>query len=269
MIGGVLLLVIVIAVTAQDLSIFFNLPGLAIVLGGTLAATLMSYPLHEVLHVWRVFILVLRNERYYFREDMDEIVEVAKLWFNGNLPAVQNKLDTIRNPYLRTGVQLVIDDTPMEDISDLLQWRLSRLRAREQAEAQVFRTMATYAPAFGMLGTLLGLINMLFATETSDFAVIAVNLGVALITTFYGIVLANLVFRPIAIKLERRTEERVVLMNMVLEGVTLMRKGRSPAYIRETLRSFMEHHRDEIRQEMPNGDGVAKPGPAPRRTERR
>jgi len=269
MIGGVLLLVIVIAVTAQDLSIFFNLPGLAIVLGGTLAATLMSYPLHEVLHVWRVFILVLRNERYYFREDMDEIVEVAKLWFNGNLPAVQNKLDTIRNPYLRTGVQLVIDDTPMEDISDLLQWRLSRLRAREQAEAQVFRTMATYAPAFGMLGTLLGLINMLFATETSDFAVIAVNLGVALITTFYGIVLANLVFRPIAIKLERRTEERVVLMNMVLEGVTLMRKGRSPAYIRETLRSFMEHHRDEIRQEIPNGDGVAKPGPGAKRTERR
>ncbi|OOG25951.1 chemotaxis protein MotA [Thioalkalivibrio denitrificans] len=255
MIGGVLLLVIVLAVTSQDLSVFVNLPGLAIVLGGTLAATLMSYPLHEVLHVWRVFIVVLRNERYYFREDMDEIVDMARLWFNGNLAAVQRKLDTVRNPYLRTGVQLVIDDTPMEDISDLLQWRLSRLRARELAEAQVFRSMATYAPAFGMLGTLVGLINMLFATETRDFQVIAVNLGVALITTFYGIVLANLVFRPIAIKLERRTEERVVLMNMVLEGVTLMRKGRSPAYIRETLKSFMEHHHDEIRQETPGAPG--------------
>ncbi|WP_422126377.1 motility protein A [Thioalkalivibrio sulfidiphilus] len=269
MIGGVLILVSVIAFTSQDLGVFINLPGLGIVLGGTLAATLLSYPLHEVLHVWRVFIVVLRNERYYFREDMDEIVEVSKLWFNGNLAAVQNKLDTIRNPYLRTGVQLVIDDTPMEDISDLLQWRLARLRAREHAEAQAFRTMATYAPAFGMLGTLIGLINMLFATQTNDFAVIAVNLGVALITTFYGIVLANLVFRPIATKLERRTEERVMLMNMVLEGVTLMRKGRSPAYIRETLKSFMEHHRDEIRQEMPNGNGVEKPAAGSKRTGRR
>ena len=258
MIGGMLLLGGIIAFSSQDLAVFLNPAGIAIVVGGTLAATLMSYPLHEVLHVWRVFILVLRNERFHFREDMDEIVAVAKLWFNGNLAAVQRKLDTIRNPYLRTGVQLVIDDTPMEDISDLLQWRLSRLRAREHAEAQIFRTMAVYAPAFGMLGTLIGLINMLFATETNDFSVIAVNLGVALITTFYGIVLANLVFRPIAIKLERRTEERVVLMNMVLEGVTLMRKGRSPAYIRETLKSFMEHHMDEIRQEIPNGDGSEK-----------
>ncbi|MGE0081681.1 MAG: motility protein A [Thiohalomonadaceae bacterium] len=249
MLGGIVLLGSIIASSSQDLHVFLNLPSLGIVLGGTFAATLLSYPLDEVLRAFRNFFIVLRNERYHYHEDMNEIVDVARLWFSGDLVAVQNRLEQTRNPYLRTGVQLVIDDTPFEDISDLLHWRVERLRAKEHAEAQVFRTMATYSPAFGMLGTLIGMINMLFATQTSDFALIAVNLAVALITTFYGIIFANLLFRPIAIKLERRTEQRLVLMNMVLEGVTLMRKGRSPAYIRETLNSFMEHHGDEIRQE--------------------
>ncbi|MBK1673433.1 chemotaxis protein MotA [Ectothiorhodospira shaposhnikovii] len=265
MVGGVVLLASVIAFTSQDLGVFLNLPGLGIVVGGTIAATLLSYPLHEVVRVFRVFLLVLRNERYFFREDMEEIVEVSRLWFSGKLAAVDSRLDGIRNPFLRTGVQLVIDGTPMEDINDLLQWRMSQLRRREHAEAQIFRTMAMYAPAFGMLGTLIGLINMLLATDTNDFAVIAVNLGVALITTFYGLILANLVFKPIAIKLERRTEERMILMNMVLEGVTLMRKGRSPAYIRETLKSFMAHHQDDLRMKEERRDpaspkaGTARP----------
>ena len=84
--------------------------------------------------------------------------------------------------------------------------------------------------------------------KNNDFAVIGANLGVALITTFYGIILANLIFKPIAIKLERRTEQRIMLMNMVLEGITLLSKNRSPAYIRETLNSFMTRHNDEIHQ---------------------
>lgn len=248
MFGGIILLAVTIALTADDYGAFWNLPGLGIVLGGTIAATLVSYPLHEVLRVFRVFIIVLRHERYYAKEDMEEIVAVSRQWFKGNLAAIETRLDEIRNPYLRMGIQLVIDDTPLDDILTLLQWRMTRLRAKETAEAQVFRTMAMYAPAFGMLGTLVGLINMLFGMEGSDFALIGVNLAIALITTFYGIILANLVFKPIAIKMERRTEQRVMLMNMVLEGITLMSKGRSPAYIRETLKSFMARYEDEIRQ---------------------
>lgn len=248
MFGGIFLLTVTIALTARDYSAFWNLPGLGIVLGGTIAATLVSYPLHEVLRVFRVFIIVLRHERYYAKEDMEEIVEVSRQWFKGNLAAIETRLGDIRNPYLRMGIQLVIDDTPLDDILTLLQWRMTRLRAKETAEAQVFRTMAMYAPAFGMLGTLVGLINMLFGMQGADFESIGVNLGIALITTFYGIILANLVFKPIAIKMERRTEQRVMLMNMVLEGITLMSKGRSPAYIRETLKSFMARYEDEIRQ---------------------
>ncbi len=247
-IGGLLLLILTVMYTAVDYGVFWNVPGLGIVLGGTLAATLASYPLHEVLRVFRVFIIVLRSERYYAKEDMEEIVEVSRQWFKGNLAAIESRLNEIKNPYLRMGIQLVIDDTPLEDVLDLLQWRMTRLRSKEDAEAQVFRTMAMFAPAFGMLGTLVGLINMLFSMQGNDFEHIGFNLAIALITTFYGIILANLVFKPIAIKLERRTEQRIMLMNMVLEGITLMSKGRSPAYIRETLKSFMARYEDEIRQ---------------------
>lgn len=252
-IGSLVVFGSVIAFSSQDLHAFLNLPGLGIVLGGTIAATLMSYPFHEVVRVFRAGAHAIREERYDIARDLEEIVQVSRYWYSQNLRGVQQRLEQIRNPFLRTGIQLVIDDTPMDDIQDLLNWRMARLRAREQADAQMFRTMATYAPAFGMLGTLIGLINLLLTTETDDFTIIAVNLGIALITTFYGILLANLVFRPIAIKLERRTEGRVVLMTMVLEGIMLMRKGRTPGYIRETLRSFMENHRDEIRQSEPNG----------------
>ncbi len=260
--GSLLVFGSVIAFSSQDLHAFLNLPGLGIVLGGTIAATLMSYPFHEVVRVFRAGAHAISDERYDVTQDVEEIVQVSRYWFSQNLRRINERLDQIRNPFLRTGIQLVIDDTPMDDVSDLLNWRMARVRAREQADAQMFRTMATYAPAFGMLGTLIGLINLLLTTENDDFTVIAVNLGIALITTFYGILLANLLFRPIAIKLERRTEERVVLMTMVLEGIMLMRKGRSPGYIRETLRSFMENHRDEIRQAPPNGE-FADPDGAP------
>jgi chemotaxis protein MotA len=248
MLGGVLILGLAIFFSTDNVSVFINVPGIAIVVGGTFAATILSYPLGEVLRVFHVFLIVLRNEHLYTHDDIKEIEEIARLWFRGDLASVEREMDNIQNPFLRMGVQLVIDDTPQEEIMALLQWRIARLRAKEAAEAQVFRSMATYAPAFGMLGTLIGLINMLFSMEGSGFEQIGQNLSVALVTTFYGILLANLLFKPISTKLERRTEERVKLMHMVMEGITLLHKRRSPNYIRDTLHTFNANYRDEIHQ---------------------
>lgn len=231
-----------------NLSLFWNGPGIAIVIGGTIAATLISYPMREVLRVFWVFIVVLRNERLYAQEDIDELVEVSRIWYRGKLSAAEAEMDKIKNPFLYTGLQLVIDGSPLEDTLALLQWRIRRLMAKEQAEANIFRTMAMYSPAFGMLGTLIGLISMLDTMDARDFAVLGSNMAVALVTTFYGILLANLVFSPIATKLERRTEDRVMLMEMVMEGVTMMKQQRSPAYIKAALQSFMMNYEDEINQ---------------------
>ena len=136
---------------------------------------------------------------------------------------------------------------PVEDILNLLQWRITRLKAREHAEAQVYRVMGGYTPAFGMVGKLLGLVNMLYDMGGDSFGSIGVNMAVALITTFYGIVLSSLIFKPIAVKLERRTEQRVALLSMVMEGVVLISEKRTPSFIRETLLSFIAQYKDRVR----------------------
>ena len=243
---SMLLLMVVVLFTAQSPLSFFNLPGLLIVLTGTLAATMISYPMREIRRVVALVGSVFRREPDFIREDIDELVALAREWMHGDARAVERALENTRNPFLRTGISLVIDNVREEEILDLLRWRITRLRARELAEAQIFRTMATYAPAFGMLGTLVGLINMLEVIQNGDLAVIGPRMGVALLSTFYGILLANLLFRPIAVKLERRTEDRLIAMNMVLEGVSMISRRRLPSFIEATLNSFISEAHDEL-----------------------
>ncbi|MFW6191819.1 MAG: motility protein A [Thiohalospira sp.] len=248
MLGGVALLVAAIYTTAEDVTAFVNVPGLFIVVGGTLAATLISYPFKEVVRVFHVVIIVLRNERLYTQDDLEEIIEVSRLWFGGDILATEEEMETIKNPFLRTGIQLLVDRVPLEDVQELMEWRMQRLKAREGAEAQLFRSMAAYAPAFGMLGTLIGLVNMLKGMSGGDIAYIGQGMAVALLTTFYGILLANLFFKPIAVKFERRTEQRVMLMNLVMEGIGLIGQQRSPAFVKAYLENFIAHYEDELRQ---------------------
>lgn len=251
MMAGIGVLASVLFWSAEDPALFVNLPGLAIVVGGTLAATFISFPLREVLRVFRLFGTVVRNEKLYTQHDIEELVRISRLWIDGDLAAVERQLESVRNPFLRSGVQLVIELNSEDDIMDFLEWRVARLRAREHAEAQLFRVMASFAPAFGMIGTLVGLINMMFLLGGGNMEAIGHQLAVALMTTFYGILLANLVFRPVAVKLERRTEQRIILMRMVMQGISMMCRKRSPSLMRETLKSFIASYDDEIRDVRP------------------
>lgn len=254
MLSGIAIVFFAIFLTAQDAWAFVNLPGLAIVLGGTFAATLLAYPLREVVNVFRILWIVLRNEKLYAKDDQAELVTVARQLMQGNLVHAENQLEQVKNPFLRTGLELIINNTPIEDIAELLEWRILKMKIRERAEAQIYRTMAVFAPAFGMLGTLVGLVNMLQGMGESSMTQIGADMAFALLTTLYGVALANLFFKPIAIKFERRTERRVQLMNMIREGVLLIAKGRSPAYIREYLTTFFAHVEDELKL---NGVGAS------------
>ncbi|MGM0449702.1 MAG: motility protein A [Pseudomonadota bacterium] len=251
--GGLGLFATIFFNAVSDPSLFINLPGLGIVIGGTLAATFISYPIREVLSIFRLIATVLRNERLYTEDDIEELMRITRLFQTGQMPAVEKELQNVNNPFLRTGIQLAVDLTPEEDVLDLMQWRIARLQAKEHAEAQLFRVMAGFAPAFGMIGTLVGLINMMFQLGSGDMELIGQSLAVALMTTFYGILLANLVLKPIAVKLERRTEQRMIVMHMVMQGVSMMFRKRRPTLMRETLNSFVADHRNEIR----DGNGSA------------
>jgi len=246
---GLVLLLLAVTQTTEDATVFINLPGLAIVLGGTLAATFLSYPIREVIRSIKVFIIILRTEEQYTYHDLKEIVTVAQMLFgSGNIARVEEQIENIKNPFLATGMQMVVDNVSQEEIAELMEWRIAQLEAKEAAEAQVYRTMAMFAPAFGMFGTLIGLINLLRGLEGHGIEFIGLNMGMALLTTLYGVVLANLVFKPIAIKFERRTEQRVMLMRMVLEGVSLMSRNYSPAFIKRYLEMLLANHEDDLRQ---------------------
>ncbi len=243
---GILIIGLSITLSTSHAESFLNLPGLFVVLGGTFAATMFSYPLDEILKVFKTLWIVFRNEKRYTEDDQREIVLTAKLLMQGKIHQVESELNQINNPFLRTGLQLLIDKTPSQDIYEMLQWRIMRLQANESAEAQIYRTMAMYAPAFGMLGTLIGLVNMLLGMGQSDMAQIGGSMALALLTTLYGVALANLFFKPIAIKFERRTEYRVQQMTMIMEGILLLARGRGPSYLREYLKTFYADFADEL-----------------------
>lgn len=245
-VASIALLAIVLFFSAEDTLLFIDLPGLGIVLVGTAAATFIAYPLREVVRVFGLIGSIVRNEKMYIDKDLEDLVEISRTWMQGDIRAVEQTLERVSNPFLRNGVQLVIDNVPEQDILDLLQWRIARMKAREHAEAQLFRVMAGFAPAFGMLGTLVGLVNLLFLLGDGDMTAIGRQMALALMTTFYGVLLANLLFKPVAVKLERRTEQRLVLLNTVLQGISMMSQKRSPTMLRETLNSFVAEVRDEI-----------------------
>lgn len=245
-VASIVLLAIVLFFSAEDPFLFIDLPGLGIVLVGTAAATFIAYPLPEVVRIFGLLRRVVRNEKLYIDKDLEDLVEISRVWLQGDIRAVEEALEQVSNPFLRNGVQLVIDNVPEQDILDLLQWRIARMKAKEHAEAQLFRVMASFAPAFGMLGTLVGLVNLLFLLGDGDMTAIGRQMALALMTTFYGVLLANLVFKPVAVKLERRTEQRLVLLNTILQGISMMSQKRSPSMLRETLNSFVAEVQDEI-----------------------
>lgn len=244
---SIILFIFIVAFAANDPLSFINLSGLVIVIGGTVAAIFLSYPLRDIKHGLKSLKLVFFYEDLNPQKEANEIVAVSQMWFNRNTTAIENIIDNINNPYLKTGFQLIVDNTPVEDILSLLKWRIARLRAKEKAEANIFYSLASYSPAFGMLGTLIAMTNMLQIIELKDIAGISHNMGTALVTTFYGLIMANLVFHPIAIKLERRTEQRIMIMSMIMEGITLIADRRSPSFVRETLKSFIKHYDDELK----------------------
>jgi len=233
--------------TVEDATYFWNPTGLVIVLGGTFAATFISFRSAQLYAFFGAFIAIFRDERS-IHVDIRRLVDVARIYASKDIKATQDAVKTVRNPFLKLGLQFALDGTPVDDIMHVMNWRIQKMIERENSEARMFRMLASFAPAFGMLGTLVGLIGMLGSLGSGDLAMIGQNMSIALITTVYGLMLANMVFKPIAIKLEQRTAQRVAMMNVLLEGVILMRMGRGPATIADQMQNLVTTYRDEIQE---------------------
>jgi chemotaxis protein MotA len=204
----------------------------------------VSRPIADVVRVLRGLSELATDDPATADGEIEQLLRVAECYRHGNLHAAERELAQVSNPFLRSGMQIVIDQGPLQDLTKVLQWRIAGVRMREQADAQILRTMAALAPAFGMLGTLFGLVQMLSGLGHSSLQEIGATMAFAMSSTLYGILAANLVLKPLAIKMERRTQGRLVLMTMLQEGILLLYERRHPTLIRETLEAYLAHQQE-------------------------
>ncbi len=226
--------------TLDDPSVLWNPAGFAIVLGGSAAAAMVAFSPKQFLRLLRLFWGLMHKPNRSIDPEIEQISRIARcLTFRTDYKTLGREIGKVHNPFLHTGIQMVMDDEPTEQIADRMGWHIQQIRQEEQSDANMLRTLASFAPAFGMFGTLLGLANML-QTLSNDPTQIGTGMAVALITTMYGVLLSNLIFKPMALRVERLAERRIESLRILLEGVLLMNERHSPTAIRETLRSLVE-----------------------------
>ncbi len=232
---------------------FFNLRGLAIVLGGTLAATLVNYPLKNVVGLLKVSLQAFFNKGN--NNPMDIISELGTLSEQARkkgLPSLENMLDGVDNHYLQVGLENAILERDSKKLETFLDNELNSMIDRHTNGQEIFYNMGSYAPAFGLLGTVMGLILMMtrqattstvdsFAAGAQDsMSALLGGMGIALVTTFYGVLLANLLFIPIAGKLKTRTDEEVHSLKIIRAGIISIHSKEHPLIMREKLLTFVD-----------------------------
>lgn len=216
---------------------FVHPPSIAITIGGTLAATLIHYPLSRLVSVSRVAKNAFISRAADVEETITVLTQFAEQARREGLLALEEAVEQLEDPFLRKGLQLVVDGTDPELVRSILDTDLAALEERHKAGAGIFEAMGTYAPAFGLVGTLIGLINMLKSLE--DPAAVGQGMAVALLTTFYGALMANFIFLPIAGKLKTRSAEEILNREIMVEGILAIQAGDSPRIVNEKLRSYL------------------------------
>jgi chemotaxis protein MotA len=221
----------------SSITTFINIPSLLITVGGTFAATLMAFPLPEVLKMFKVALKVIRINEFSASEIILSLISYAEKARQSGLLSLEGEVENVKDDYLRTGMRLIIDGTDPEEIRNILETEIDCMSSRHKRAQELFITLAKYSPAFGMIGTLIGLIAML--KTMNDPSTIGPSMAVSLITTFYGSIMANLLFTPVAGKLKTRTADEVLVKNAIIEGLIMIQAQSSPRFIRQKLVAFL------------------------------
>ncbi len=230
-------LVIIAIGSGGGMSLFVDVRSLMIVIGGTVGATMINYPIKDFLGVFSV----VKNVFVSKKNDTDEIsgtfVGFASKARREGILALEPHVQEIENEFMQKGLQLSVDGLEPQTISDIMEKEIEGMKNRHQLGAEIFMTLGTFAPALGMIGTLIGLVQMLQSMNEPDK--IGPAMAIALLTTFYGSVLANLVFMPMSGKLKARSKEEAQLMEMVISGVVALTNGDNPRILEQKLLVFL------------------------------
>jgi chemotaxis protein MotA len=215
--------------------IFLNIPGLMIVVGGTLAATLIKFPLADVLGSMAIAMKTFFVKVTAPGPMIERITELAQVARKEGLLGLDGK--DFGDEFLAKGMGMMIDGVPPEQVQMVLSRELQYSTERHKRGQNIFKGMGSAAPAFGMVGTLIGLVQMLAAM--SDPSSIGPAMAVALLTTLYGAVIANLVALPLADKLDLRSKEEAMARELTIAGVAAIQRGDHPRLIEEQLKVFL------------------------------
>lgn len=216
---------------------FWDTASVFMVFGGTTGALLLCFSLKQVLSMPKVLLKVFFNKPINQSEVVEQMVSLAETARREGLLALESRLAEIKNPFIRLGVQMAVDGTRPEVIEDIMKTDIESVSMRHKDGKGMIDQVGRFGPAFGMIGTLLGLIIML--GNMSDPSAIGGGMAVALITTLYGAVLSNAMFLPMSEKLAAVTKNEMVAREIILRGVMAIQSGENPRVIEQKLSTFL------------------------------
>jgi len=232
-----MVMILLAILSSGRLNLYVDPPSVLIVVGGTFAATLVSFPLLKVRGVFAVVKNAFSWKSVSPLETVHLLVEFAERARREGILALENSLEEIDDKFLRSGIRLAVDGVEPDLIKDILDTELAFIEDRHKEGQQILVAMGTYAPAFGMIGTLIGLVGML--ANLNDPSKIGPPMATALLTTLYGALAANLVFLPIADKLKNRTAEEILVKEVTIEGIMSIQSGDNPRIAEHRLMAYL------------------------------
>ncbi len=216
---------------------FVNLPAIFITVGGTFCATLVHFPLSEVMKIFSVVKRTLTVDMPQPGDVIENMVKFARTARRDGVLALEDSVREVKDDFLSKGLLLVVDGAAAEQINEIMLIELNALQRRHQLGSKILSFMGEAAPAFGMIGTLIGLVQML--RQLDDPSMIGVGMATALLTTFYGALLANLLFIPLAGKLKTRSREEVTIREMMVEGLVGIQSAVNPRALQDRMTAYL------------------------------
>ncbi len=230
-------LVLAAMMNGGSILLFIDPASMMIVGGGTVGSTLINYPFTEVVRA-----LTVAKKTLFVKEQAPGVVIAQLIEFSGKarkegILSLQSVMSKVEDPFFLKGLQMAVDGQEPEALREMMEREIEYIVERHDSGANIFTTMAAYSPAMGMIGTLIGLVQMLQTMD--DPASIGPAMAVALLTTFYGAVAANILFTPMAGKLKHRSANEVLGKTLIAEGMNSILAGENPRVMEQRLHAFV------------------------------
>lgn len=233
---------------------FVDPASLLIVIGGLLSGLLVSFSLRDIKQMIKVMKQSFSSDERKLQDLIDTFVHLSGKARREGLLSLEMEIDQVEDRFLRKGMLLAIDGTDPDVIQDILLAEISAMEERHRKGRAILEKAGDYAPAWGMIGTLIGLVLML--KNLNDPSTLGPNMAIALLTTLYGSLLANLVFIPIAAKLELKTEKEAFIKQVIVEGVIGVQSGQNPNLLQEKLSAFLSEEEREAKEKELNSEAL-------------